>query len=251
MKRSKELKEEHLNAISKMYVRGVTQMEMASRLGVSQGQISADVKTVLKQWQDERLHDIDRYKNEQLVRINSIEEEMWTAWEKSKVTKKVVINKSKSGEMSDVFDPTTGKMTKTQTDKYWRAGTTEEEPVNGDMQYMNGIMWCVQERAKIIGLYAPKKVAQTDPTGEFESTSAKEILGDIIGGILKRAEPDKEIVEGELLELDGDNIIDVEADDTPELARRLREAKLSKLPKQLNAGVQFDQDGNILAETTE
>lgn len=254
MKRPKEIKVEHLNAIAKMYVRGRTQMDMATELGVSQGQISSDLKRVLKKWEEERIHDIDRYKNEQLVRINTIEEEMWTAWEKSKITKKIVVTKQKSGEMKDDIDPHTGKKIKVQADQYWRAGTTEEEPVSGDMQYMNGIMWCVQERAKIIGLYAPKKVAQTDPTGEFESTSAKEILGDIIGGILKRAEPDDtNVVEGELMALDGENIISVDGDDTPELAKRLRQAKIDKLPKSLKAaeGVQFDQDGNILAETNE
>lgn len=247
MKRPKEVKEEHLNQIAKLYVRGTTQMDMAKMLGVSQGQISSDLRLVLKKWQEERLHDIDRYKNEQLVRINAIEEEMWAAWEKSKTTKKVIINKSKSGEMLDVIDPVTGKMTKQQSDKYWRAGTTEEEPVSGDMQYMNGIMWCVQERAKILGLYAPKKVANTDPTGEFESTSAKEILGDIIGGILKRAEPeDKNIVEGELMALDGENGIPV-SDDVPELAKRLRERNMPK-PKQLSGAVEYDQEGNILVE---
>lgn len=249
MKRTKAEKEEHLNAISKMYVKGTTQMDMAKALGVSQGQISNDLKVILKKWQEDRTHDIDRIKNEQLTRINLIEEEMWSAWEKSKTAKKIVVNKSKAGEFMDDFDPTTGKKIKTQTDKYWRAGTTEEEPINGDMQYMNGIMWCIQERAKIVGLYAPKKVAQTDPTGEFEAQSAKEILGDIIGGILKRAKDDADVIEGELLELDGNNTIDVAADDTPELARRLREEKIKRLPAPRKP-VEFDQDGNILVEST-
>jgi hypothetical protein len=252
MKRTKAEKEEHLNLISKLYVKGTTQMDMARQLGVSQGQISNDLKLILKKWETERVHDIDLIKNQQLTRINAIEEEMWIAWEKSKTAKKVVLNKSKAGEWADEFDMTTGKTTKTQTDKYWRAGTTEEEPTGGDMQYMNGIMWCIQERAKIVGLYAPKKVAQTDPTGEFESQSAKEILGDIIGGILKRAKDDSNIVEGELLELDGNNSIGVDGDDTPELARRLREAKMKRLPPspRKNSDVEFDQEGNILVEAS-
>ena len=249
MKRTKAVKEEHMNAIAKLYIRGTTQMDMARTLGVSPGQISNDLKKLLKSWEENRMHDIDRYKNEQLARINAIEEEMWAAWEKSKTAKKVVVNKSKSGEMLDVLDPATGKTMKVQTDKYWRAGTTEEEPTNGDIQYMNGIMWCVQERAKIVGLYAPKKVAQTDPTGEHEAQSAKEILGGIIGGILKRAEgSDKNLVEGELLSLDGDNTIDVEADDTPELARRLKDERVKRLPAHAQSGVEYDQEGNILVE---
>ena len=248
MKRSKAEKEERFNQIAKMYVKGVTQVDMVRTLGISQGQVSNDLKLVLRKWEEDRTHDIDRYKNEQLTRINAIEEEMWQAWEKSKTAKKVVVNKSKAGEWFDAIDPATGKAVKQQFDKYWRAGTTEEEPTGGDMQYMNGIMWCVQERAKIMGLYAPKKIAQTDPTGEFESQSAKEILGDIIGGILKRAKDDSNVVEGELMELDGDNTIEVEADDTPELAKRLREAKIKRLPARNHTTVEFDQEGNVLVE---
>lgn len=248
MKRTKAQREEHLNQIAKMYVRGTTQMEMSRQLGVSQGQISNDLRLVLNQWTEQRIHDIDRIKNEQLTRINEIEREMWEAWEASKTKKKVVVNKSKSGEMMDAFDPMTGKASKVQTDKYWRAGTTEEEPVAGDKQYMDGVMWCVQERSKIVGLYAPKKVAQTDPTGEHEAMSAKEILGDIISGILKGAEPeDKDIVEGELMELDGENDIPVDAEGIPELAKMLRE---KHVPKRLNPAVQYDFDGNIIAEVT-
>ncbi len=54
------------------------------------------------------------------------------------------------------------------------------------------------------------------------------------------------------MELDGNNAIDVDADDTPELAKRLREAKLNRLPKALKAGesIQFDPDGNILVESS-
>lgn len=245
MKRTKAEKQEHLNTLSRLYVKGATQMDMAKTLGISQGQISNDLKLLLKRWEEERIDSIDGYKHQQLLRINIIEEEMWAAWEKSKTTKKVIINKSKSGEMSDGFDITTGKPTKLQTDKYWRAGTTEEEPVAGDMQYMNGIMWCVQERAKIIGLYAPKKVAQTDPSGNHEAqTSAKEVLGDIIGGILKRAKKDSNIVEGELLALDDENTIPVDAEGVPELAKMLRQ---KRLPAPIEK-VEFDQDGNILVE---
>jgi len=172
---------------------------------------------------------------------------MWVAWEQSKTTKKIINTKSKSGEMVDDIDPTTGRLTKVGAEKYWRAGSTEEIPVAGDMQYMNGIMWCVQERAKIIGLYAPKKVAQTDPTGEQEAgQSAKEILSDIIGGILKRANTDRDTVEGELLALDGDNNSSIDADDTPELAKRLREEKIHKLPPAPE--VKYDQAGNLLLD---
>lgn len=243
-KRTKAEKEEHMNIIARMYVKGRTQMEMARELGLSQGQISNDLRNLLKSWEESRMHNIDLHKNAALLRINMIEEELWEAWEKSKTAKKVVNTKSKSGEMADALDAS-GRPIKTSEEKYWRAGSSEELPTGGDMQYMNGIMWCLQERAKIMSLYAPKKIANTDPTGTQEAgQSAKEILSDIIGGILKRADGDKNIVEGELLALDGDNDKAVDDDELPELAKRINDEKIRRLPPAPK--VEYDQNGNLI-----
>lgn len=247
IKRTKAEKEEHFNQISRMYIKGMTQMEMAKRLGLSQGQISNDLKALLNQWREARIDTIDFQKNRELERINLIEEEMWQAWELSKTRNKKIISTSKSGEVH-YHEDTLGRKFKEEPEKYWNASVREEEAIAGDMTYMNGIMWCVQERCKIASLYAPKKVAQTDPTGEHEAQSAKEILNDIISGILKRApDEDKNVVEGELLELDADNDIILNSDDTPELAQRIRQERIKRLPPHPD-DVQFDQEGNILVE---
>lgn len=256
IKRTKEQREADMNTLSRLYVKGISQMEIARQLGISQGQVSNDLKRLLKHWEDTRLDEIDRYKHEQLLRINMIEEEMWTAWEKSKTKGKRTVAMSKSGDVADAVDSVTGRKVKVDAEKYWRAGTTEEEPVAGDMQYMNGIMWCQQERAKIVGLYAPKKVAATDPTGNFEAVgSAKEELMGMLSGIVKRMKPEtpeeQNYVEGVLVnQLEADNTKEVSGDNLSELAQRLNRERLSRIPD-LSEPMQFDETGAILTKATD
>lgn len=248
VKRTKEQREADLNILADLYVKQVPQMEIAKRLGISQGQVSNDLKRLLRRWEETRIHQIDRYKHEELRRINMIEAEMWECWEKSKTTPKTVIQKGKSG----VVDPVPGK-----DREYWRAGSTEEMPVGGDMQYINGIQWCVQQRIKILGLASPTKIAQTDPTGQFEATSsAKDELLNMLSGIIKRMKPEtpeeKNWVEGELVPniLNAPEDKDVIDDDLPELAKRLNAERLKRLPS-AEGHVEYDQQGNILVEAVD
>jgi hypothetical protein len=233
VKRSKQQREADMNTLAKLYVRGTPQVEIGRQLGISQGQVSIDLKRLLKKWEETRFNDIDRYKHEQLLRINLIEEEMLEAWERSKTKGKRTVTLSKSGEIGKALDPVTGKEVRDETEKYWRAGSQEEEPVSGNMEYMNGYIWCQQERAKILGLYAPKKLANTDPTGEHEAgTSARDELMGLVNSIVKRMVPEndqeKDFVEGVLVnQLEEEDGLD---EDLPELAKRLNRERMKRLP---------------------
>jgi hypothetical protein len=236
-KRSRQQREEDLNKLAVLYVQRATQMEIASQLGISQSQVSQDIKKLLKKWDKEQVELIDQSKQEQLQGLKLIEREMWLEWKKSQLDKRPVVTKSKSGkfkkedEKRSIFgdnknEPQEGKATD------WRILMTEEY-TRGDMEYMKGIMWCYQERAKIEGLYAPKKVANTNPEGDKEAgLSAKEELFGIIAGVAAKlgvsSTTEKQI---------GGNIIDIEAnkierpDDVPELAKVLRQQKIDKIPE--------------------
>lgn len=244
VKRSKEQREADLNTLADLYVKQVPQMEIARKIGISQGQVSNDLKRLLRRWEETRIHEIDRYKHEELRRINLIEAEMWECWEKSKLTPKTVVSKTKS------FATNKG----TPEDKeYFRAGTQEEMPVGGDMQYINGVMWCVQHRMKILGLASPTKIAQTDPTGQYEaSSSAKDELLSMLGGIIKRMKPEtpaeKDWVEGEIVDqLTDEKDNSVTDDDLPELAKRINAERMKRLPAP-KGRVQYDQEGAILTD---
>jgi Helix-turn-helix domain len=213
--RSKGKRERDLNLIADLYVQKVPQAEIAKAVGLSQGTVSTEIKRLIEFWKEQRLDDLDKIKLEQLHRIDRMERELWEAWNKSKRSGKRTITKSKAGEFSGSV----------QQDKYWSAKSVEEDVIAGDMQYMHGIQWCVQERNKIIGLYAPKKLAATDPTGMFEArSSARDEILDLISTISRKALP--ESVDAEIIEESTDIV--------------------SASIKKLDAPIEFDTEGNIL-----
>ena len=52
--------------------------------------------------------------------------------------------------------------------EYFRTSTTDDGS-RGNPFYWEQIKWCRNERAKLLGLYAPKKVAATNIAGDEEA----------------------------------------------------------------------------------
>ena len=245
-KRNKLQREQDLNTLTKLYFKHVPQVEIARQLKISQGQVSQDLKKLVQRWEAANLHEIDRYKAEQLDRINMMEEELWDAWELSKTTAKKVHSKTKSGRFTK--DPLLGTV-EAGEGEFWRAGVTEEETRGGDMQYFTGIQWCCQERAKILGLYAPKKVANTDPSGDREAgISAREELMGMISSIANKLAPELaknvtphpvtgQVIDVEDFTADAENSKEVPNPYEPQLAKLLKkERKRRVTPLQLTEG---------------
>jgi hypothetical protein len=110
-----------------------------------------DRLALMKEWKDERLKDMDDLVTLELARIDEAIFELWEAWKKSKTDHKSKFSKQK-GEL-----PAKGKQ---QGDKptvnYIEQGHKEE--INfGDPRYISEIRAQLQERRKMLGMYAPDK----------------------------------------------------------------------------------------------
>ena len=135
-KRTEFEREANLVEIKDAYLRGDTQMAIAERLGLSQGQISRDLAKVQKRWRESSLVDINEAKQRELERIDVLEREYWQAWENSK------------GEQQRSTASKTGDQSRAQIVKYESAG---------DPRFLAGVQWCVEQRCKILGLLAAVK----------------------------------------------------------------------------------------------
>ena len=80
-KRTSFEREKDLLEISRLYLTGVTQTDIAARLGVSQQQISYDLKALQKRWLAASLAHVDDAKARELAKIDQLEREYWKAWE--------------------------------------------------------------------------------------------------------------------------------------------------------------------------
>ena len=135
-KRTEFEREAQLVEIKDAYLRGDTQMDIAARLGLSQGQISRDLAKIQRRWRESSLVDINEAKQRELERIDVLEREYWQAWENSK------------GEQQRSTASKDGDRSRAQIVKYESAG---------DPRFLAGVQWCVEQRCKILGLLAAVK----------------------------------------------------------------------------------------------
>lgn len=141
MKRTKSIKktankhqtpqqrEAHLANVARLYLTGYLQSEIAAQTGVSQQQISYDLKILQRRWRESSGIDFNEAKQRELARIDHLELEYWQAWRASKVERK-----KQSAEKS-------GEHTRTRL---------ETEAREGDPRYLQGVQWCIEQRCKIL-----------------------------------------------------------------------------------------------------
>lgn len=127
--------------VAKLYLQGWYQADIAKEVGVTQQQVSLDLKALKKEWLASSIRDFDKARDNELFKIDNLEREYWAAWEKSKTdySKKSIKAKGTKKELNQVE--------KTDT----------EVIMIGDKRFMDGIQWCINKRCEILGLDAPKK----------------------------------------------------------------------------------------------
>lgn len=138
--------------VSDMYIKGHSQAEIARKYGLTQSQISQDLKAIRKEWRNSRVRNFDDLVDEALQKIDKREREAWEAWEKSKedYIKKATKQKGKGG--SDKPD-------------YQEVVTTEYKAM-GDPRYLTIIGQCERDRMELLGHSAAKKIEVSGKDGE-------------------------------------------------------------------------------------
>ena len=136
--------------ITRLYLQGKYQHEIAAVTGLSQEMVSYDLRAVQKYWRDIPQAELNELKAKELAKIDHLERTYWDAWEKSQQLKEV-INTSKQGKVLKVSKRT-------------------QPTSNGNAQYLHGVQWCISERCKLLGLSAPVKTelsGKVDVTAQF------------------------------------------------------------------------------------
>lgn len=142
--------------ITELYIQGHYQSDIAEQLGLTQPQISYDLKVIQKEWVKNTTLSLDEYKGKELAKIDHLECVYWQAWDRSLRDFKSKIIKGKGiGK-----DKETGKPIADSTEQ-----TMKTEDRNGDPRYLDGVMKCIEQRCKLLGIYAPEKREHTGKDG--------------------------------------------------------------------------------------
>lgn len=126
------------------YVDGTTMRQIAREFGVSVGTIHSDVAFCREQWREEMIHLVEGWKDRELDKIDRVEAAAWAGWERSlRESKKTVTERSRRGQNDN--------------DK----AKVEKQDRDGDPRFLKIMADCIEQRCKILGLHAPKKIDAT------------------------------------------------------------------------------------------
>ena len=157
-KRQNQMKLARLEIVSTLYKRGYSyrkiKEEVMKRLDLktySLQTVKRDIQTLLDEWRESRLEDTDELVTLELARIDDTCRELWEQWEKSKTDYNKTQRKQKG---SPSRDSETGQ---TSIKTYQTERTETEVICLGDASYIAEIRKQLEERRKLLGLYAPEK----------------------------------------------------------------------------------------------
>jgi len=162
-KRRNQEKEARLEIVSQLYKRGYSvrsiRAEVMRRLDLATYSVSTvqrDIHTLLNEWRESRLEDMDEALQLELTRIDDTVRELWEQWEKSKEDYIKTQRKRKGAPQRNNSEG--GNNT---GDGNIRTFSVEEKTQNvvglGNPAYIAEIRQQLAERRKLLGLYAPEK----------------------------------------------------------------------------------------------
>lgn len=153
-RRKRQLKTARLDIISELYKRGyslrkITE-EVKRRLNIPKLAVSTtynDVQTLLKEWRESRIENIDQALQLELERIDDTTAELWEQWDKSKEEAQKTTT-TRSGRIKGKGG--SGIETDAVSESRTNVGGL------GNPAYIAEIRQQLIERRKLLGLYAPE-----------------------------------------------------------------------------------------------
>ena len=127
--------------IIRRYLMGETQEQIAESLGLSQQQISYDLREAKKQWKEQYNRDIQELIEEEIARLKLIESELWIGWNTSKQIKESTTHKS----------GTKGDMPSEET-------SVTRETSAGNPAFLNTLLNAIATRTEFMGLASEIKI---------------------------------------------------------------------------------------------
>ena len=165
--RRNQFKAARLEIVAQLYKRGYSiraiRAEVMRRLDLatySTQTVHKDVQTLLKEWRESRLEDMDDALQLELTRIDDTVQELWEQWEKSKEDYTRTQRKRKGAPARNANqDNNSGDNSgdKGGIRTFSIEEKTQQVIMLGNPAYIAEIRQQLAERRKLLGLYAPEK----------------------------------------------------------------------------------------------
>jgi DNA-binding CsgD family transcriptional regulator len=130
--------------VSKLYLTGKGQYEIAKATGVTQATISTDLKWLREQWIRSALVAFNERQSIELAKLDRVEAEAWDAWERSKQPiERTTTERVAEGDKDDKPRTKASRVTENR---------------HGDLGALAIVTECIKRRCAIFGLDAPKQL---------------------------------------------------------------------------------------------
>jgi predicted transcriptional regulator len=150
--------------VAQLYLTKRSINQIAEEIGRSRITVMKDLKAIRAGWFEASMEAVGQRKAEELARIDRIELAAWEGYERSIMVREITKTVLEQGGLG-------GQKTKAESRK---------EALIGDPRWLDKVAWCVEQRSKILGLYAPTKsegkyehehhhTVQTEFDREFET----------------------------------------------------------------------------------
>ena len=154
-------REDRLRRVSDLYLARQYQSVIGERLGISQQQVSYDLRVLRDRWRVDASRQVNERKQEELARIDRLEMEAWNEWERSQSSSNSETRTEQSGGHGRELQKSTQRI----------------QDRLGDPRYLIAIQWCIQKRVDILGIDAPAEVRDvTEPERIIERTEGLDKL---------------------------------------------------------------------------
>lgn len=192
----KFLIDERYKQVAHMYLIGKTQREIAAVVGVSQIQVSRDLKAIHEMWRREAIIDMHGVKMKELARIDALEREAWDAWIESK-------NGTKRNKKTAMR-----KKGRDKSDNFFEQDEDEVLSSPGDPKFLDIVSKCIKQRVDILGIKAPEV---TDNTFTFNANITRmdvaenltiEDRANAVLKLLEKARQSGYVIDGEAKEVE-------------------------------------------------
>jgi predicted transcriptional regulator len=131
--------------VARLYCRGLPQAQIGRALGVTQQQVSLDLKAIRAEWRRVMVAEFDRIRSEQLGKIDACEAAAWEGWERSlRDAERTLTRKTQDaagGETIEASRTVAGQA--------------------GDPRFLQVVDSCIDRRLRLIGGYAQGDAAPT------------------------------------------------------------------------------------------
>lgn len=141
-KRSPIQREADRVTISRMSLQGKTLQEIANFLELDRSMIGRELKAIRSEWKASSLRDFDESRGQKIAELELIKSELWQSWQESKQQKESTLKE----QIASLEGGTE------EADKRVKIAT-RQQTATGDAAYLSGILACVKEEAKLLGLY--------------------------------------------------------------------------------------------------